>query len=76
MASATGAWVALGLGLVLAGCSSPCEEVAKLLRDCCAKGPAELRARCEEDAQHLEDDGNSDACQSALDHGTYQRCSQ
>jgi hypothetical protein len=74
MASGAGVWVVLGVALAAAGCSSPCEEVAKLLRDCCAKGPPELRKGCEEDAQHLEKDGNSDACQSALDRGIYQRC--
>lgn len=75
MASRTGAWVVLGLGLILVGCSSPCEEVADLLRECCAKGPAELKQQCEAEAKHLEDDGNSDACQSELDAGNYERCS-
>jgi hypothetical protein len=74
MARGKGAWVALGLAL--AGCSSPCEEVATLLRECCAKGPSELRESCEKEAQHLDDDGNSDACQATLDKGTYQRCSR
>lgn len=54
---------------------APCEELAQQMRECCLKGPAELRAGCEADAQRLEDDGNSDACQSALDEGVYARCS-
>lgn len=78
MVSRTGGWLhgALALGLTCAGCSSPCEELAEQLRDCCAKGPAELRQSCEQYAQHLEDDGNSDACQAELDDGVYARCSR
>ncbi|HEX2670182.1 MAG TPA: hypothetical protein VHM25_04880 [Polyangiaceae bacterium] len=46
-----------------AGCGNDCSEVADLMRQCCAKGPAELRAACEAEAQRLEDDGNADACE-------------
>ena len=48
-----------------AGCGSDCDEVAALMRQCCAKGPAELRAECEADAKRLEDDGNAEACEDA-----------
>jgi hypothetical protein len=66
-----------GLGSTGLGCSgSPCEQVADLLRECCAKGPAELRQTCEAEAKRLEDDGNADACQMALDQGDYDRCVQ
>jgi len=34
------------------------------MRQCCAKGPAELRAGCEAEAQHIEDDGNAEACEN------------
>jgi hypothetical protein len=67
----------LGFGLGCMGCSGgQCEEIATLLRECCAKGPAELRVSCENEAQHLQNDGNADACQSALDAGVYARCAQ
>jgi hypothetical protein len=78
MVSRTGVWLPLisGLALFSTGCAdAPCEELAEQLRECCAKGPAELRAGCEAEAQRLEEDGNSDACQSALDDGVYARCS-
>lgn len=65
----------VGFGLLGLGCSSsPCQTVAELLRECCAKGPAELRGSCEEEAKQLESDGNDEACQSALDRGLYERC--
>ena len=67
--------IAIGLALIGAGCSSDtCEVVAQQLRACCAKGPAELRQSCENDADRLEKDGNSSACQSMLDHNAYQGC--
>jgi hypothetical protein len=65
-----------GFGLLGLGCSSPCSEVAELLRECCAKGPAELRGSCEKEAEQLESDGNDEACQSALDRGHYERCAK
>jgi len=34
------------------------------MRQCCAKGPAELRAGCEAEARHIEDDGNAEACEN------------
>ena len=77
MASWTGRWrLLLGLGMVCVGCSSPCKAVADLLRECCAKGPAELRQGCETEAKHLDDKGNSDACQASLDAGVYARCAR
>jgi len=66
----------LVLSLVCVGCSSPCKTVAELLRECCAKGPAELRQDCETEAKHLDDNGNSDACQSSLDAGVYAKCAR
>jgi hypothetical protein len=60
-------------GLACAACSTPCEEVAEHLRDCCAKGPAELRERCMAYARDLADDGNSDACQS-YDQSKLEQC--
>jgi len=69
-----GIWIA-GLGWFCAGCGSDaCPEVAGLLRQCCAKGPAELREGCEAEAKRLEDDGNSDACQTILDEHQYEEC--
>jgi hypothetical protein len=56
-----------GVSALCAGCGNDCDEVATLMRQCCAKGPAELRAECEADAQRIEDDGNADACESAKD---------
>jgi hypothetical protein len=78
MVSRTGVWSlwALGLGLLSASCSAPCKELAEQLRVCCANGPAELRQSCEAEAKHLEDDGNGDACESALDQGLYARCAR
>jgi hypothetical protein len=57
--------VILGLVLVGPACSTPCEDVAERLRECCAKGPAELREGCMAYAKQLADDGNSDACESS-----------
>jgi hypothetical protein len=70
----TGVWLVVALGM---GCSdgAPCEELAQQMRECCAKGPAELRASCDAEAQRLADDGDSDACETALHDGVYARCS-
>jgi hypothetical protein len=61
-----GVWVGVALcfGLSCVACSSPCADVADQLRECCARGPSELRASCLEYAEQLEDDGNSEACES------------
>lgn len=71
-----GVWalIAAGIGWLGLGCAGPCPEVADLLRKCCERGPAELRSQCEHEAKLLDDDGNSKACQSALDQGLYARC--
>ena len=37
------------------------------MRQCCAKGPAELRVECEAEAKRLEDDGNAEACENVKD---------
>ena len=73
-----GAWVgwATLLGVACVGCSSPCEDVAELLRRCCAKGPAELRQSCEAEAKRLQDDGNASACQASLDDGQFAECAR
>ena len=58
-------WALLfGVSALCAGCGNDCDEVADLMRQCCAKGPAELRAGCEAEAQHIEDDGNAEACEN------------
>lgn len=57
--------VLFGAGLLCTACGNDCSEVAELMRQCCAKGPAELRDACEAEAQQLEDDGNADACEDA-----------
>ncbi len=67
-------WVAV-LASAVVGCTgSPCADVADLLRQCCAKGPAELRQGCEAEAKKLEDDGNADACKATLERGSYEGC--
>jgi len=72
-----GGSIAIGFALLCAGCSNDsCEIVAQQLRQCCAKGPAELRESCEHEAAQLEADGNSEACEDALDHNAYQGCAQ
>lgn len=68
--------LAVGLGLLCIGCSSPCTEVAELLRQCCAKGPAELRESCEAEARQVENDGNADACQAQLDDHRLDGCAR
>ena len=59
------AWWAIvfGVSASCAGCGNDCDEVADLMRQCCAKGPAELRASCEAEAKRIEDDGNAEACE-------------
>jgi hypothetical protein len=59
-----------------AGCTGvdPCEDVAALLRKCCEKGPAEHKKACEARAAELEEDGNSEACDRALDEGEFAGC--
>jgi hypothetical protein len=67
-------WLA-ALFVTCAACDdSSCEAVANQLRECCAKGPAELRADCESEAKRLEQDGNADACDTAIDVGAFARC--
>jgi hypothetical protein len=69
-------WIATLFVTCVACDDSSCDAVADQLRDCCARGPAELRTGCEAEAKRLEEDGNSDACDSALEEGTYARCEQ
>jgi hypothetical protein len=77
LVSRTWVWACwAGFGLACVGCSDPCAEVAEQLRECCARGPAELRQSCEAEAQRLEDDGNSEACEQTLDQGDYESCAQ
>ena len=72
-----GVWAGLAvLGLASLGCSDSCSEVAALLRECCARGPAELRQSCEAEAKRLEDDGNSEACERALESGSFETCAR
>lgn len=62
------------VGAAGAGCNRPCNHVAELLRACCARGPSDRVAGCENVAAQLEDDGNQSACSGALERGTYDRC--
>lgn len=57
--------IVIGLGALCGGCGNDCSEVADLMRKCCAKGPEELRAACEAQAQRVEDDPNPEACEDA-----------
>jgi hypothetical protein len=73
------AWgfVAFGaFGAFGAGCTGgdPCEQVAALLRKCCDKGPVENQEVCEARASDLEGNGNSDACDQALQEGDFAGC--
>lgn len=53
------------LGLFCSACGNDaCDELAARLRECCAAGPAELRPDCETEAQRLENDGNTEACEN------------
>ena len=54
-----------GASALCVACGNDCDEVADLMRQCCAKGPPELRADCEAEAKRIEEDGNADACASA-----------
>jgi len=57
------------------GCSEdPCEEVSLRLHACCDKGPAELRDACEASAAKLASDGNSEACDEALERDDLSEC--
>jgi hypothetical protein len=57
------------------GCSNtPCDEVARTLRECCKEGPVELENACEERAAGLEDRGNEEACDAALERGDFAEC--
>jgi len=69
-------WVAALFVTCVACDDSSCEAVADQLRQCCTRGPAELREGCESEAKRLEDDGNADACDAALEEGDYARCEQ
>lgn len=64
----------LALGLCCAACDDPCAELADQLRECCARGPAELRQSCEAEAEALQDDGNTDACEDALERRLFAEC--
>jgi hypothetical protein len=72
---------ALALALISFACvacdgDDACDEVARQLRACCDKGPAELRSGCLDEVELLEDDGNTDACEVDLDRGTFARCGE
>jgi hypothetical protein len=57
--------VLVGVSALCGGCGNECSEVADLMRQCCAKGPEELRAECEAAANRVEDDPNPEACEEA-----------
>jgi hypothetical protein len=67
-------WLAALVLACLACDDSSCAAVADQLRACCARGPAELSKTCEAEANRLVNDGNADACDTALADGTYARC--
>jgi len=64
----------IALFIALTGCNDACEEVAASLRQCCARGPAELREACEAHADALEQDGNAEACADAAAQGDFAGC--
>lgn len=74
----TSAWAALAVLSALCGAcdEDSCDTVAAQLRECCDKGPSELRAGCEKEAKLLEEDGNTEACDLDLEHGSFARCEQ
>ena len=45
-----------------------------MLRKCCDKGPVENQEVCEARASDLEGNGNSDACDQALQEGDFAGC--
>jgi hypothetical protein len=63
------AWwvVVFGVSASCAGCGNDCDEVADSMLQCCVKGPAELRAECEAEAQRIARDGNAEACENVKD---------
>jgi hypothetical protein len=71
-----GAWAALAvLSLLCGACDDDaCDAVAVQLRGCCNAGPPELKAGCVKEAEMLEEDGNTEACEVDLDEGTFARC--
>ena len=70
------AWAALAVisGLCGACGNDACDAVAAELRACCNEGPPELKAGCVKEAERLEEDGNTEACEAELDEGTFARC--
>jgi hypothetical protein len=64
----------IALFVTCVACGNDCAAVADQLRKCCARGPAELREGCEAEATRLEEDGNADACDAAIQEGTYAQC--
>ena len=60
------AWLGMlfGVGALCVGCGNDCDEVADLIRECCAKGPPELRAECEAEAKRVEEDPDANACEN------------
>ena len=74
-----GRWVGWSFSLAAlfvtcVACGNDCDAVADQLRECCARGPAELRKGCEAEAASLEENGNAEACDTALEEGTYAQC--
>lgn len=60
------AWWALlfGVSAWCVACGDNCDTAADLMHQCCAKGPAELRAECEAEAKRLEENGNATSCEN------------
>jgi hypothetical protein len=69
--------LALSISILCGACDDDvCDQIALQLRECCKKGPAELRDGCEDEADMLESDGNEEACEVDLDRGTFARCGE
>ena len=72
----SGAWALIAVISVLCGACTDdsCDEIAAELRECCDKGPPELKTGCMKEAAKLEEDGNTEACEADLEEGNFARC--
>ena len=69
--------LALSISVLCGACSDDaCTQIAAQLRQCCNEGPPELRGSCIDQAEALEDDGNTEACERDLERGAFARCEQ
>lgn len=49
------------------GCSSPCDDYADKIEECCADYPEATKAVCQAVADAARESGEDDACEAALD---------